>query len=70
MNLSVQTRINIKSEVNNVERSSVYSFKLLKLSALMWYIVTAVIIFLAGIIKEDINCTLFYFNVTITMENR
>lgn len=69
MNLSVQTRINIKSEVNNVERSSVYSFKLLKLSALMWYI-TAVIIFLAGIIKEDINCTLFYFNVTITMENR
>lgn len=69
MNLLVQTRINIKSEVNNVERSSVYSFKLLKLSALMWYI-TAVIIFLAGIIKEDINCTLFYFNVTITMENR
>lgn len=70
MNLSVQTRISIKSKVNNVERSLVYSFKLLKLSALMWYIVIAVIIFLEGIIKEDINCTLFYFNVIITMENR
>jgi len=32
---SVQTRISIKSEVNNVERSLVYSFKLLKLSALL-----------------------------------
>ena len=67
---SVQTRISIKSEVNNVERSLVYSFKLLKLSALLWYIIIAVIIFLEGIIKEDINCTLFYFNVKITMESR
>lgn len=35
MNLSVQTMISIKSEVNTAERSLVYSFKLLKLSALL-----------------------------------
>lgn len=35
VNLSVQTMISIKSEVNTAERSLVYSFKLLKLSALL-----------------------------------